>query len=63
MAKLVFKHSEKVSDDVETFREQTDTLVHFQVAPYSLVDGLKVWLNPEQLRGIENAAVEVDVDA
>ena len=62
MTELVLKHGEEVSDDVETLCQQTNTLVHLQVAPHGLVDWLEVRLNPEQLGGVENTAVEVDVD-
>ena len=63
VTELVLEHSQEVGDDVETLREQTYSLVHLQVASHGLVNGFEVRLDPEQLGRVEDAAVEVDVDA
>ena len=63
VTELVLEYGEEIGDDVETLRKQTYALVHLQVAADGLVDGLQVRLHPEELRRVEHAAVEVDVDA
>lgn len=63
VAKLSLEHSQQVGNDVETLREETDALVHLQVTPDGLVHGLELGFHPEQLRGVEDGAVEVDADA
>lgn len=63
MAQLLLKHGQQVGNDVQPFRQQAHTLVHLEVAAHGLVDGLELGLDPEQLRGVEHGAVEVDADA
>lgn len=63
MAQLIFKYGEQVSNDVEALSEQADTLIHLEIAADGLVDGLEMGFDPEELGGVEHAAVEVDADA
>ena len=63
MAELVFQHSQQVGDDIQPTGEEADALVHLEVAPDGLVDGLELGLDPEEFRNVEDGAVEVDVDA
>jgi len=63
MAQLLLEHRQQVGDDIQALRQQADALVHLEVAAHGLVDGLELGLDPEQLRGVEHGAVEVDADA
>lgn len=62
MAKLVLENGQQVSNDIKALGKQANALIHLEIAADSLVDGLEVGLDPEELRCIEHGAVEVDVD-
>jgi hypothetical protein len=47
VTKLVFKNREEIGNDIETFCEETNTLVHLEIASDGLVDGLELRLDPE----------------
>ena len=47
VTQLVFQNSQQVGNDVQAFCQKTDTLVHFEIASYGLVDRLQLWLDPE----------------
>lgn len=63
VAELVLEDGEEVGDDVEAVGEEADALVHLEVAPDGAVDGLEPGLGPHQLRPVQHAALQVDVDA
>lgn len=63
MTQQILEDGKQVGYDVEPIGKQTDSLVHFQVAPDSLVDGFELGLDPKDLGCVEDGAVEVDVDA
>lgn len=63
MAQQVLQHSQQIGDNIQPIRKHGHALVHLQVRPHSLVHGLEVRLDPEDLWGVEDGAVEVDVDA
>lgn len=63
MAQLVFQNSQQVGNDVQALVQQSHALVHLEIAPHGLVDGLELRLYPEQLGGVEHGPVEVDGDA
>lgn len=61
MAQLVLQHGKQVGNDIQPVCEQSHSLVHFEITPHSLVYGLELWFYPEQLWGVEDRAVQVDV--
>ncbi len=63
MTQLFLEHRQQVGNDIQPLRQQANALVHLEVAAHGLVDGLELGLDPEQLRGVEHGAVEVDADA
>lgn len=63
MTQQVLQHSQQIRDDVQPVRQHRHPLVHLKVRPDGLVHGLEVGLDPEDLGGVEDGAVEVDVDA
>lgn len=63
MTQLVLEHCQQVCNHVEPLVQQAHPLIHFKIAPHCLVDGLELGLYPEELRGIQDRAVEVDGDA
>lgn len=63
VTQLLLQHLQQIRNYVEPLGQQADTLVHLEVAPDGLVDGLELWLHPEELRGVENGAVQMDADA
>jgi hypothetical protein len=63
MTQLLLQHSQQIGNDIQPFREQSHPLIHLEVAPDGLVDGLELGLDPEELWGVEDGAVEVDADA
>ena len=63
VTQLVLEDSQQVRNDVQSFRQQPNALVHLEVAPDSLVHRFKVRLHPKQLGRVKDGAVEVDTDA
>jgi len=63
MAKLILQHRQQISNDIQPLRQQADSLIDLQIAPYGLVDRLELRLDPEELGGVEHGSVQVDVDA
>ncbi len=63
VTQLVLQHGEQIRNDVQPLGQETDALVHLEIAPDGLVDGLELGLDPEELGRVEDGAVEVDVNA
>ena len=63
MRQLVFQHLQEIRNDVQPLRQQANSLVHFQIASDGLVDGLELGLGPHKFGGVEDGALQVDVDA
>jgi hypothetical protein len=63
MTQLILQHSQQIRNDVQSLRQQTDPLIHLQIASDGLIHGLELRLDPEELGRVEHRAVEVDVDA
>lgn len=63
MTQQILQNSQQIGNDVEPIIQQADALVHLEVAPDGLVHGFELGLDPEDLGGVEDGAVEVDVDA
>lgn len=63
VTELVFEDRQQVCNDVQTFVQESDALVHLEVGSDGLVHRLQLRLDPEQLRRVEDGAVEMDVDA
>lgn len=47
MTQLVFQNSQQIRNDIQALIEQPHALIHLEIAPYGLVHGLELWLNPE----------------
>lgn len=62
-AHLILQHGQQITQDLEPLRQQADALVHLQVAAHGAVDGLQLRFGPHELRAVEHAALQVDVDA
>jgi hypothetical protein len=63
MCQLVFQHLQEIRNDVQPLRQQADSLVHFQVTSDGLVDGFELRFGPHEFGGVEDGALQVDVDA
>lgn len=63
MRQLILQHLQQICDDIQPLRQETNSLVHLQIASHSLVDGLKLGLSPHQFGRVEDRALQVDVDA
>lgn len=47
VTQLILQNSKQIGNDVESFRQEADSLVHFEIAPNRLIDGLELGLDPE----------------
>lgn len=63
MRQLILQHLQQIRNDIQPLREQAHALVHFQIAAHGLIDGLELGFGPHELRGVEDGALQVDVDA
>ena len=60
---LILQHSQQIGNDIQSFRQQPDALVHFKIAAHGAVDGLELRFRPHELRAIKHRSLQVDVDA
>ena len=63
MTQLILQHSQQIPDNTNPLLHQLDPLIHLEIGPDSLVDGFELGFGPHQFRGVEDGALEVDVDA
>ena len=63
MTQLILQHSQQIPHNTNPFLHQLDALIHFEIRPDSLVDGFELRLRPHKFGGVEDRALEVDVDA
>lgn len=62
MCQLILQHSKQICNDVQSLCEQTDSLIHFQVASHSLVHWFKLRFGPEELWTVEDRPLQMNVD-
>lgn len=48
LRQLVFQNRQKVSNDIQSFREKRDALIHFEVISHCLINGIELRLSPHQ---------------
>lgn len=60
---LVFQHLQQICNDVESLGQQTNSLVHLQVASDSLVNGFKLRLCPHELGSVKDRTLQVYVNS
>lgn len=63
VAQLILQNGQQVCNDVQSLRQETDALIHFEVASDGLIHRLELRFHPEELWGVEHGAVQVNVDA
>lgn len=62
-ADLILQHGEQVAYHAQAFGQESDSLVHLEIAADGCVDGLQARFGPHQFRGVEHGTLQVDVDA
>ena len=60
---LVLQHLQQICNNVESFCQQTDSLVHLEITPDGLIDWLKLRFCPHEFRSVEDGTLQVDVDS
>jgi hypothetical protein len=63
MRQLVFQHLQEICNHVQPLRQQADSLVHFEITSDGLVDGFELGFGPHEFGGVEDRALQVNVDA
>lgn len=63
MTQLILQHSQQIPHDTNPFLHQLDALIHFQIRPHSLIDRFELGFRPHEFGGVEDGALQVDVDA
>jgi len=60
---LVLQHLQEICNDVQPLGQQADSLVHFKITSDGLVDGFELGFGPHEFGGVEDRALQVNVDA
>ena len=63
MTQLILQHRQQIRNNTNPLLQQSHPLIHLQVTPHSLVDGIKLRLCPHELRSIEDRTLQMDVDS
>jgi len=63
MTQLILQHLQQIAHDTDPLLHELDALVHLEIRPYGLVDGVELGFRPHKLRRVEHTALQMDVDA
>lgn len=60
---LILQHLQQICNNIESFCQQTDSLIHLEITPDGLIDWLKLRFCPHEFRSVEDGTLQVDVDS